>query len=308
VASLLSKETAIEEQSKQEARFDAEWQALLAILKMACQPNESAEMLAEFEAWLKAHNNDLLTVLQQYLSEPLQQSLLSRLKTANDSAKIRTELEAWITEHETVVPATILLRLAVFDQLFNLSKNATPAPVLQANQKNQNIAKNAEELYIENAGLVILWPFLNQFFEKSGLVQEGHFITDAAMQTSVALLQYLANEDLNPPEYLLALNKLLCGMELDAVFQLETALTETQIDECNYFLSAVIEQAPILNKMSVSGFRGSFLLRQGILSSRDDASLLQVERETFDVVLDRFPWGMDWVKLPWMPTALRVEW
>jgi hypothetical protein len=155
---------------------------------------------------------------------------------------------------------------------------------------------------------VILWPFLVSFFEKLGLVQAGNFLNDTAMQKAVALLQYIACEDLNPPEYLLAFNKLLCGMELESVFQLESPLTAIEIEECNIFLNAVIEQAPILNKMSIAGFRGSFLLRQGILSFRDGAKLLRVERETYDVVLDRFPWGMDWVKLPWMAIALRVEW
>ena len=70
----------------------------------------------------------------------------------------------------------------------------------------------------------------------------------------------------------------------------------------------MIAQAPILNNMSIPGFRGSFLLRLGILSLRDGIWLLRVERETYDLVLDRFPWGFEWVKLPWMETPLQVEW
>ena len=60
--------------------------------------------------------------------------------------------------------------------------------------------------------------------------------------------------------------------------------------------------------MSIAGFRGTFLLRQGILGQRDGAWLLRVERETYDIVLERFPWSVDWVKLPWMEAPLRVEW
>ena len=60
--------------------------------------------------------------------------------------------------------------------------------------------------------------------------------------------------------------------------------------------------------MSITGFRGTFLLRQGILGQRDGAWLLRVERETYDIVLERFPWSVDWVKLPWMAAPLRVEW
>ena len=42
--------------------------------------------------------------------------------------------------------------------------------------------------------------------------------------------------------------------------------------------------------------------------SRDGAWLLRVERQTYDLVLDRFPWGWEWLRLPWMDAPLRVEW
>jgi transcriptional regulator with XRE-family HTH domain len=291
-------------------------QSLVMQLETAHQSNDSAAMLAELESWLKTHNTDLLTVLKDSLPEPLQQSLLTRLKTAhqsNDSAVILAELEAWISMHDSELPAAILLRLAVFHQRLHLAKNATSTPALLAKQAtlrktSDSRLNDVDELYIDNAGLVILWPFLNHFFERLDLIQERDFLNDDSKQRALALLQYLANEDPGSPEYQLPLNKLLCGMELEAVFHLATPLTETEKDECNSFLAAVIEQAPILNKMSISGFRGSFLLRQGILSPRDGAWLLRIERETYDVVLDRFPWEMDWVKLPWMSTSLRVEW
>ncbi|MEY3289629.1 MAG: hypothetical protein RLZZ419_1871 [Pseudomonadota bacterium] len=337
---LLSKESSISdylaitisEKPKQTISFDAEWLTLLAILneylpetlksslltplEAAYQSNNSAVMLAKLESWLKTHNTDLLTVLKDSLPEPLQQSLLTRLKTAhqsNDSAVILAELEAWISMHDSELPAAILLRLAVFHQRLHLAKNATSTPALLAKQAtlrktSDSRLNDVDELYIDNAGLVILWPFLNHFFERLDLIQERDFLNDDSKQRALALLQYLANEDPGSPEYQLPLNKLLCGMELEAVFHLATPLTETEKDECNSFLAAVIEQAPILNKMSISGFRGSFLLRQGILSPRDGAWLLRIERETYDVVLDRFPWEMDWVKLPWMSTSLRVEW
>ena len=60
--------------------------------------------------------------------------------------------------------------------------------------------------------------------------------------------------------------------------------------------------------MSVRGFRGTFLLRKGQLSTRDGVWLLRVERQTYDVVLDRFPWSLNIVKLPWMEALMQVEW
>ena len=167
---------------------------------------------------------------------------------------------------------------------------------------------DTDELYIDNAGLVIFWPFLERFFERLGLVTAHRFHDAAAVHRAVGLLQYLATTAPSPPEYLLPLNKVLCGMALDEVWALDTPLTEAEAEECTDLLSAVIAHAPILHNMSLPGFRGTFLLRQGVLSARDGAWLLRVQRETYDVVLDRFPWSVAWVKLPWMDTLLRVEW
>lgn len=172
----------------------------------------------------------------------------------------------------------------------------------------QAVFSDADAIYLDNAGLVILWPFLARFFERLGFLEETRFRDEATRQRGVMLLQYLASGDAAPPEYLLALNKLLCGMALDEVFELEEPLTDGETTECEHLLEAVIAQVPVLNNMSVQGFRGSFLLRAGLLEIRDGAWLLRVERETHDLVLDRFPWGFQWVKLPWMDAPLQVDW
>ena len=167
---------------------------------------------------------------------------------------------------------------------------------------------NADELYVENAGLVILWPFLANFFERLGLTEEKRFKDQAAAQRAVGLLQYVAGADESPPEILLPLNKVLCGLAPEEVFDFGAEITATEIEECNDLLAAVIQQAPILHEMSLPGFRTSFLLRKGQLGARDGNWLLRVERATHDIVLDRFPWGVHLVKLPWMEAMMQVEW
>ncbi len=167
---------------------------------------------------------------------------------------------------------------------------------------------DADVLYLNNAGLVLLWPFLQNFFKHLGLVEEKQFIDEAAMQRGVGLLQYIAGADESPAEPLLPLNKVLCGMAPEAVFDFGAEITEQEMQECNDLLTAVIQQAPILHEMSLAGFRASFLLRKGQLGTRDGHWLLRVERETHDIVLDRFPWGVHIVKLPWMAAMMQVEW
>jgi hypothetical protein len=165
-----------------------------------------------------------------------------------------------------------------------------------------------DEIYVNNAGLVILWPFLKRFFRGLGLANQKKFNDPAAVQRAVGLLQYMVCEDEAAQEYLLSLNKVLCGMPLDEVFDFGPPITEAEIEQGRRLLTAVIEHAPILRKMSIAGFRQTFLLRKGQLSSRDGVWRLRVERESYDVILDRFPWSVSWLKLPWMEFPMNVEW
>lgn len=167
---------------------------------------------------------------------------------------------------------------------------------------------DADTIYVENAGLVILWPFLERFFGRLGLLDGRRFRDEASAHRAAGLLQYAATGDRSPPEHRLALNKVLCGIEPDEVFDFGDPVTDDEAEEGNDLLRAVVAQAPILRDMSIPALRGTFLVRDGALTMRDGAWLLRVERQTHDVVLDRFPWTVAWVALPWTPRPLRVEW
>ncbi len=199
---------------------------------------------------------------------------------------------------------------ATTDLLYNTTPSqATPQPREIDDAPIDLSFSQAEEFYIGNAGLILVAPFLPHFFTHLGLLgDDRHFTDPAARQRAIGLLQAVATGDPDPPEYVLPLNKVLCGLDLAEVFDFGPPISQAEADECTQLLSAVIAQAPILNNMSINGFQGSFMLRQGILRPRDGAWLLQVERETYDVVLDRLPWTFSWVKLPWMDTLLQVEW
>lgn len=166
----------------------------------------------------------------------------------------------------------------------------------------------SEEVYIENAGLVLLWPFFGHLFEHLDLLRDGEFGDPAAQHRAVRLLHYLVTEQPSPLEYWLSLDKLFCGLELTDVVDIGPPVSDTEAQECDHLLSAAIDHAPILNNLSNAGFRATFLVRLGVLSARDGAWLVQVTRETYDVVLDHLPWSFDWIKLPWMQTPVRVEW
>ncbi|MDJ0715453.1 MAG: contractile injection system tape measure protein [Prochloraceae cyanobacterium] len=167
---------------------------------------------------------------------------------------------------------------------------------------------DSEEIYIYNSGLVLLWPFLARFFETLELIQEGHFINSESAERAVLILQYLVDGVTEIPEYLLSLNKILCGIDLLEPVATNLAIAEQERHECEHLLSAVISNWSILKNTSLEGFRRAFLQREGILRVRDGSWLLQVEQETYDVLLDRIPWSISAVKLPWMNELIYVEW
>ncbi|MFQ5588587.1 MAG: contractile injection system tape measure protein [Nitrospiria bacterium] len=247
-----------------------------------------------------------LRAIAAQLPAGLQAECLGALKTLNlkkagipaEDERIRAALAAMLrrlqSQQQTLAPLT-----------------ARALTMLEGQAQSEDLkwgAGDAVECDVDNAGLVILWPFLGTFLKRLELTEKNQFKDRAAVHRAVALLQYAATEETDPPEYVLALNRILCGMDLETVFELDPPVSSNEAKECEALLRAVIAQAPILKKMSVSGFRGTFLLRKGLLSRRDGAWLLRVERAAFDVVLDRFPWSVAWVKLPWMTAALQVEW
>jgi hypothetical protein len=178
----------------------------------------------------------------------------------------------------------------------------------EASQYESPIDASIDEFYVGNAGLVILWPFLTQFFASFDLLDERQFKDREAMLKAVGILQYLASGETDFAEYALPLNKVLCGMAWEDVYDLDFTLSDVEKEACDALLEALIAHASILNDMSIAGLRSTFLLRQGILSVRDGAWLLRVEDETYDIVLERFPWNWAWIKLPWMDDMMRVEW
>ncbi len=166
----------------------------------------------------------------------------------------------------------------------------------------------ADALYPANAGLVLLWPFLQRFADRLGLLQDRQFRSPAHAVRLALLLQVLATGDADPPEFQLPLNKLLCGLPPDTPILPDEALRSDEQDECAALLAAVVQGAPVLRQMSADGLRQAFLQRSGQLSTQDGHWQLRVERATHDVVLDRFPWSWSIVRLPWMPRLLQVHW
>jgi hypothetical protein len=163
---------------------------------------------------------------------------------------------------------------------------------------------------VATAGLCLLWPFLPRFFARLGLLDDrsSAFTAPAQQHRAVMLLHHLATGETTAPDFALALPKVLCGLPPHAPHDALEPVTETEAGEATQLLNAVIAHADCFGDISRNGLRGSFLMRDGILTTRDGAWLLRVERVAADAVLARLPWTTEWVRQPWMQAAMRVEW
>ncbi|MCA7000275.1 contractile injection system tape measure protein [Dickeya solani] len=165
-----------------------------------------------------------------------------------------------------------------------------------------------EPVPIANAGLVLVAPYLPRLLTRLALVQDGAFPQPEARYRAIHRLQYLVDQGQNCAEYQLALNKLLCGLPLNAPIPLTPPPDAAARDTLDALLAAILQHWNALGHTSVDGLRQTFLQREGTLWRQADSWKLEVVPGPFDILLDRLPWGYSTIKYPWMDRPLHVVW
>lgn len=165
-----------------------------------------------------------------------------------------------------------------------------------------------EEVYIDNAGLVLLAPYLPRYFDMLGLVSGKAFKDRESAERGVHLLQYLLDGRCESYEYQLVLNKLLCGVKAGKPISRGIEISTAEADASNSLLRGIIANWPVLKNTSVAGLQETFLQRQAHLQRRDDLWKLLVEAKPYDMLLDQLPWSYKTIKFPWMEQPIHVDW
>jgi hypothetical protein len=167
----------------------------------------------------------------------------------------------------------------------------------------------AEPIYLNQAGLVMLFPFIESFFKTVQVIEDKRFTDEMARAKAVHLLHYLATGKTGAGEYDLILEKILCGVPLGMPIERDVVLSENDLKLANDLLGVVINYWTALGTCSVDGLRETFLQRPAKLTvSAEGNWLLQVERRTVDILMDKLPWGCSMVKTAWMSQFMVVEW
>lgn len=183
----------------------------------------------------------------------------------------------------------------------------TALNILQEEEQQENRTITDEEgIFISNAGLVLIAAFLPAMFAKLNITEENMIVktTDA-----VCLLHVIATGKKPVDETALVLPKLLCGLHPSKAIEVGSfQLNDVIREEVNNMLSSVIEYWNVLGNTSVDGLQESFLKRNGKLMLYKGEWILQVEQQSYDMLLQHLPWNTTMIQLPWMKQMLKTEW
>jgi hypothetical protein len=316
-----------------ELSSDAETQRLLlltfAITETAQRRNETAEQVAaQFAAQLQhtgpeqeqlLHTPGLLRTLREhlYLLDTENRNVYTDtiLQLKNRQAEARSEQPAPVAARiaaallQQLVRDKHLLQALGEQETKKYSEAKTPKKADEPIEYVTEKPAEGDPIYVFNAGLVLLWPFIGGLFRRLGYVSGKTFVSQEKRERAVLLLQYVIDEQhTHPPEHLLPLNKLLCGMHPTDPIEHMADLDETEKQEAVAFLAAVKAQWEQMKNTSIDTFRRTFLKREGALVYKNDNWELQVQHIAVDVLLKKLPWGVSTVKFAWTPTILFVKW
>lgn len=266
-----------------------------------------------FLAFLNYKKNwDIKHLYQQLtkVSDAIKQ--LNNISLENRIAVMQKDTQAYLTQDKYKneilyhVKDEVLKKLDFEEYAKKTEEKKTESEIIY---QDENIKlKEGEKIYIENAGLVLVHPFLSTLFDRTGLVKNGEFVNDEAKFRAPHLLQYLVNYEQATPEHALLLNKILCGIEYQEALTLGVVLTELEMDTANELLYVVTQQWEKLKNTSITGLQESFLQRSGSLCLSSEGWTLVVENKAFDVLLQTLPWGLSFIKNSWMTEPIFVEW
>lgn len=232
----------------------------------------------------------------QEVSVVCQYILETNFQTSERSAEIKNffeKIESSIPQH--IISESKLKKL----------ENSFPEENVYSNK-----AKKGNSHYINNAGLVLLNPFLNGLFEQLNLCDTyGSWVTKISQHKAILLTQYLINSREGIQESDLLLNKILCGFPVEAVVNVKLKITKKEKDKCNNLLEAVKEHWKEMSTSSIEALQEIFLQREAKLEFvSEDKFELWVEEKGVDILLEQLPWGIGMIQTPWMENYLHCHW
>ncbi len=175
----------------------------------------------------------------------------------------------------------------------------------QASQEVESIPETANQ-YTQNAGLVLVHPFLIHFFSHCGLLDENKQLMNPEL--CVHLLHYIATGKTKQAESDMAFEKFLCDIPLYKTINRDITITKKQKEQVHNLLNAVNKNWGVLKTSSHALLRNEFLQRLGKIEKNSSGITILMEGKTQDILLRKLSWGMGLIRLPWKKEFIYVNW
>jgi hypothetical protein len=173
---------------------------------------------------------------------------------------------------------------------------------------NDFFDKELTEIRVQNAGLILLYPFFRHFLTVLKLLGKQNEILEDKKFEAVQILHFLATGEEEFWEGDLIFEKFICGIPLQNSLPKQTLISLEMKKEAETLLKETIKNWPALKRTSPDGLRQMFLQRNGKLVQKSERYKLVMERKAQDVLLEKIDWNISIIQLPWRKELLTVDW
>jgi hypothetical protein len=220
------------------------------------------------------------SILQKYIMHPA--SLQSVLQDISSGLhELKTINKAW--ERKTISSVDKHDKSAGEIEIPGLQEET------ETSVSDEKQSVDEEGVFVRNAGLVLLHPFLNTFFNRLQLVNNNRFPDLAEQQKALYLLHYLATGKNEAEEYELVIPKILCAYPLKKPVEKDIRISVKEKEEAGQLLEEAIMQWEVLKNTSPSGLREGFLQRNGKLFTKTTRYISRLKQVPLTYCLTSFP-------------------
>lgn len=228
-----------------------------------------------------------------------EQELIAELMGMNErlSVNLRMSLIQLVEQKKTSANSLIESNQTLVKKASNLKDDIIEKPALLT-----------EGISINNAGLVLVNGYVKTLFDRLNLLEGNHFKNNEAVDHAVHYLQYVVNGLTHNEEHFLVLNKLICGLHPTHTVSDGLEISEANKTLIDGMIQAIINYWPAIGDCSINGFRGNWLIRDGILREENDRWNLIIEKRAYDILIQQAPFSFGIIKHPWMEKPIHVNW
>ncbi|WP_428242853.1 contractile injection system tape measure protein [Gynuella sp.] len=246
------------------------------------------------------------TLLAVFAPDPQQKQqwldIWQRQKQYSQSSRLAVFLQQLTTMILTDTPTS---------RPVNTHTTITPAITATATEQipDKFITLKSELTPISLAGGILIYPYLKTLFSACNINTARLPDNPSHTCKAVALIHYCLNGHQLALAHELPIIRVLLALVPDTPLLISPdMLTDSDIQQADAALLAMISHWHKLNNTSIDGLRRAFLQRPGFIQYEDHQTILKLERLGHDVLLDFLPYSLTIVKLPWMHKPIQVSW